>query len=573
MIEYVNCWRFLPTGLVVLVKSMNIDMATWMVLSQVVPVVDILESSISLASMSCHMESSAGLLPVFWLLAPYALVVSRRCLLTIAGLTSAFAHSCWLWTADAITVSTSRSSSPPHRSLGLHHGQRYLRVGSAEDCVLVMDSSLIRGLGVIVPPGDFGDMSLSRCSEWVDVGFLSVWIFWFIQGSLFAWDAHLIPLQASFVSSLLTFLCRCFQRRQTAVVSFVSSPCRHVVESSQEFIVTGWKLVSTSVLYGPYPCGWKCPLQLLSGFGCESPPSTSSRLFLCLVAIGFQSVYINLALDFGAMDSSAVSMVLHETVFCVLDHILNSLPWAGTLVQIATIMVYEWTSWLSSMVPIDVVDKSTPAVVLQSTASCQPIDVLICRDVVGVSAGVSLSLSKYCHGFAHRDHLEFCGLWIDLREDLVYHGVVLEESTVTGSAEESNSPMLQESNVGFSLIEDLFDPSLPRSSKWIDCVLLPASCSAGFDWTEDVFDSLLAICIDWFMLIIDLVVLVLQKCNEWWIFTMIVDIVDMSSWTPWSCKGSLMIWISRLMHRCCDQMVLVRTTCGCYVFPVLCLFA
>jgi hypothetical protein len=28
---------------------------------------------------------------------------------------------------------------------------------------------------------------------------------------------------------------------------------------------------------------------------------------------------------------------------------------------------------------------------------------------------------------------------------------------------------------------------------------------------------LLAICIDWFMLIIDLVALVLQKCNEWWI--------------------------------------------------------
>ena len=294
------------------------------------------------------------------------------------------------------------------------------------------------------------------------------------------------------------------------------------------------------------------------GFSVSSRSFVDMPLLRCSewvdTIVGFLNVYTNLALDFGAMDSLAVSTLLHESFFCAFD-LLDVFMWTSTLVQIATIMMYDWTARLWTMVPVDIVDGFTSAVVLQSTSSCQQFGRMIRRpDVIGVS-GVSHQLSKYCHGFAHRDHIGFCGLWIDLREDLVYHGVVLEESTMTGLAEESNSPMLQESNVGFYLIEDLIDPSLPRSSKWIDCVLLPASCNEVFVWTEGVFDSLLAICIDWFMLIIDLVVLVLQKCNEWWIFTMIVDIVDMSSWTPWSCKGSLMIWNYRWMHRCCDQMM------------------
>lgn len=87
--------------------------------------------------------------------------------------------------------------------------------------------------------------------------------------------------------------------------------------------------------------------------------------------------------------------------------------------------------------------------------------------------------------------------------------------------------------------EDFIDRLLTRCNEWIDMVL--PRCSKWFDRIAGVCE------------------LSLQKCNEW-ISTMI-DIVDLSSWTPWFCKGSLLTWISIWCTRCCDRMVLVRITC------------
>ena len=274
-----------------------------------------------------------------------------------------------------------------------------------------------------------------------------------------------------------------------------------------------------------------------------------------------------------------------EKVFGAIDHMLNLLVWMGTRLQFAIIMVYVWTLWLTSLVKndIDMVDGSTSAVVLQlqSTGSTDPSSVRdyqqiggLIRDVIGISGeSLLLLLIRHCQQFARRGHIEVCGLWIVLRVDLVYW-VVLIESRVL--AEELYYLMLQECHVGFYWIEDLSDSSLPGcSSEWINCVIMPTcsdrfdriasvfnllprcnelidrlllNCSERFDRHESVFDSLLPTCYERITLSIELVVLMLQKCNEW-ISTKIGNNVDVSSWTPWFCKGSLLTWISHLVHK------------------------
>lgn len=108
---------------------------------------------------------------------------------------------------------------------------------------------------------------------------------------------------------------------------------------------------------------WKC--LLLSSSSCVF---WCLMAILCVIAVRFQSFYVNIALNFNAMFSSAVSKLSHEMVFSAVDHMLDILVYPGTLL-IATIMVYEWISWWTSTITNDMVNGPTSAVVLQSTGT------------------------------------------------------------------------------------------------------------------------------------------------------------------------------------------------------------
>ena len=366
------------------------------------------------------------------------------------------AGTCWY--SHGQRYSRAGSSAVDTELLMGPSGQRYLGFGSAEETVLVMGPpSLSQQLVMMYPFGNFAVLRLPRCSMWVRRidRLLSSWISWFSQGSSMIWTTHWRPSRYN-ASSVLCSLCRWFQWYRTAVSlewslaplcwellactsrSPKSSPNhdimhqslshsievdpfteRSIVGSSHDFnsIVRKWG--STAVLCDSCPSVWRCRLLLLIVFGYLSSPSTSLWKFLCVVAVGFQRVYTDLALG---------------TFFC------------GSFQQIGVL--------------------------------------LIRRDVAGVSV-VSLPLLRYCHGFAQQVHIKYGGMWKSLQEDLEYHWVVLDESSVM-LAEGSDPQLFQKSNGGFYLIEELLDALLPRCSKWIDCVLLPASCSEKHDLIDDV---------------------------------------------------------------------------------------
>jgi hypothetical protein len=120
----------------------------------------------------------------------------------------------------------------------------------------------------------------------------------------------------------------------------------------------------------------------------------------------------------------------------------------------------------------------------------------------------------------------------------------------------------------FGRIHSVFDSLLPRSIEWINSAwyddlydgvreLSSLSINRWIDRIIGVFDSTssLPACNGWIILFDELVKLVLPNCNlvlpicNKWFFTLIEDIVDVSSWTPWFCKGSLLTWFPHLVHK------------------------
>ena len=174
----------------------------------------------------------------------------------------------WL-VADSLFVSTSWPSLSPHPRTtnvvppcwyeGLVHGQRYyLTVGSAEECVLIMDPSQYHGMIKISLFEDSVTLPLSRCSEWINciLGFFLLWISWFNQDTWMVYTTPLIPLWY-FASGLSDYLCRWFQLcRTTAIWWWSLTPtlkadlaCAVVIPSQVQFMISNISLCYLQVLW------------------------------------------------------------------------------------------------------------------------------------------------------------------------------------------------------------------------------------------------------------------------------------------------------------------------------------
>ena len=445
----------------------------------------------------------------------------------------------------------------------------------------------------------------------------------FSLGSSMDCPAHLMSSRY-FASNLLESLCRWFRWYQTTVSSWwmlapafsevlagrsrcpksspdydimywsLLSPCAalafmgcHIVDSSQNFNSADCLLVSSAVSYGSYSRFWKFFLLLIIGFGTSvSSPSTTSWLLGCMmsllhaIAVGFMSVYANIALDFDAMVHSPAGLVPlpTEMVSCAIDHImLDLLVWTSSRLQIAILVKLVLPSCFSVLLLI--YDLYFVNWVLPEIKTFVSMAYFIDRPLLNCSGWNDMVFS--IEGYIDGSLLRCINKWIDWLLPTYSERLVWVHSVFDSLLPKYNERIM----LSIAFLVDLKLPEcnfvLPECNKsfWVDRInmMLPR-CNQCFKQVAGVRDFALPKCNEWITSWFEYVFhsprmntfmdCLLPKCSNsiFWIIGLL------SSWTAWFCMVSSTTWFTHLMLECI-KIKWPRVTCERYVFPVLCLFA